>query len=49
MSECIYRQETLVPKGDIPDPKNSSLEHVVPWAPGGSDGCLPDQPFQLQS
>lgn len=39
MTLCIYCQEPLVPKGPTPHPKNSSLEHIVPLAMGGSDGC----------
>lgn len=35
----MYCQEPLVPKGPTPHPKNPSLEHIVPWALGGSDGC----------
>jgi HNH endonuclease len=39
MTLCIYCKEPLVPKGPTPDPKNPSLEHIVPFALGGSDGC----------
>lgn len=39
MTICIYCKDTLVPKGDTPDPKNPSLEHIVPWVLGGSNGC----------
>lgn len=43
MSRCIYCLDPLVPKAAGDGPKNPSLEHVVPWALGGSNGCATDE------
>lgn len=38
MERCIYCLKSLVPREEATVPLNSSLEHIIPYALGGSDG-----------
>src|SRR5438132_854341 len=42
MARCIYVPERELNDDRPPNERTKSIEHVVPWALGGSNGCTVD-------
>ena len=43
MTHCIYVPERELNDDRPPNERTKSIEHVVPWAIGGSNGCTIDE------